>query len=826
MSDRVSCDIDRRGALVLGTGAALSTLVPFDGAAAASPNRDVFGLGREQSFDLGWRFHKGAGEGFASPGHDDRAWRVVDLPHDWSIEDLPPGPDRIGPFDKAAENGTGTGFAVGGEGWYRKRFRLAELPHEARAELLFGGVAVASEVWVNGRQVASHVNAYTPFAVDLTPHLVRGGDNVIAVRAVNAGRNTRWYSGSGLYRSVTLDVFPSPQRVARWGVAAWTRRIDANGALLSVTSEFEAADPALRLRTRLRDPAGGVVAEAISPASAKVQQELLVRSPQLWSPEQPTLHVLETELLRGSAILDRVRQSVGLRIVTMDAANGLRINGRGYKLRGGCVHHDNGILGAMAFADADDRRIRLLKARGYTALRSSHNPSSASFRAACDRHGMLLIEEAFDTWHRTKRPQDYGTHFKDHWQADLAAMVLQARNNPSVIMWSIGNEVPERATPEGMQWAERLSNAVHRLDPSRPVTAAIHSFPGRLMKVATPGGERVDYASNLFLDVVGYNYKLGAFEEDHKTFPQRVFYAAETHADEAYDYRVLAERAPYFLGEFLWTAMDYIGEAGLGLPLRVPATTGYAPVQFPIVNAWSGDLDLIGGQKPPSLYRDVVWGLSPLEMTVRRPLPEGLSERVPAWGWPDELPSWTWSVAEGQPMTVRLFTAGDKVELRLDGAVVATREVAPGDKMRVEVPVPFRPGTLEAVAYRNGAEIGRKRLETVGRPKRLRLIREERAGRADRHALSHLRIEVLDAAGRVVPDAAEPIRIAFAGPADLIGFGHGGPLATGSFQSATTQTYNGRALAILRSRGQPGSVSVTVTGGALQPASTNIRLRS
>lgn len=826
MSNDRSYDIDRRSVLVLGTGAALSTMVPLDGVNAAAPNHDVFGLGREQSLNLGWRFQKGADEGFHSPGYDDRSWRVVDLPHDWSIEDLPPGADRIGPFDKTAENGTGTGFAVGGEGWYRKRFRLAVLPKEARIELLFGGVAVASEVWINGHQVGSNVNAYTPFAVDLTPHLVRGGDNVIAVRAVNVGRNTRWYTGSGLYRSVTLDVFASPQRVARWGVSAWTRRIDTNGALLSVSTDLEANDPALRLRTRLRDPAGRLVAEATSPATGKVLQDLLVRSPQLWSPDQPTLHVLETELLRGNSVIDRVRQSVGLRIVTMDAANGLRINGLGYKLRGGCVHHDNGILGAMAFADADDRRVRLLKARGYNALRSSHNPSSASFRTACDRHGMLLIEEAFDTWHRTKRPQDYGIHFKDHWQADLAAMVLQARNNPSVIMWSIGNEVPERATPEGLQWAKRLSNEVHKLDPTRPVTAAIHSFPGRLTKVATPGGERVDFASNLFLDMVGYNYKLGAFEEDHAKFPQRVFYAAETHADEAYDYHVLADRAPYFLGEFLWTAMDYIGEAGLGLPLRVPATTGYAPVQFPIVNAWSGDLDLIGTQKPPSLYRDVVWGLSPLEMTVRRPLPEGLSERVPAWGWPEELPSWTWVVADGQPMGVRLFTSGDKVEIRLNGGLVATSVVAPSDKMRVEIPVPFQPGTLEAVAFRNGSEIGRKRLETVGPPKQLRLVKEERVSRADRHALTHLRVEVLDAVGRLVPDAAEQIRIGVAGPADLIGFGHGGPLATGSFQSAASHTHNGRALAILRSQGRPGRVSATVTCGELQRGTTTFRLSS
>jgi beta-galactosidase len=825
--------VDRRETLALAAGAALLPLaVQNQAAAAALPAEGALRVGRDQPFNLGWRFLRGAGEGREAPGFDDAAWRRVDLPHDWSIEDVPGGkaPEALGPFSQASEGKTATGFTVGGEGWYRKSFTLADLPADARVEIVFDGVYLDSEVWLNGQRLGGNLNGYNPFAFDLTPHLRRDGANVLAVRVRNLGRNSRWYGGSGLYREVRIDVIPGQAGIARWGVGAWTRRIVGGSAEIDVTTKIDAAGPALTLVTRLRDPAGKIVAEASATAAGEVKQTLAVRAPRLWSPASPALYSLETELRRGTAVVDLVVQPFGVRIVAFDPKLGMTINGTRTILRGGCIHHDNGLLGACAFRDADERRVRLMKARGYNAIRSSHNIASRSLRETCDRLGMLLIDEAFDIWQVEKLPQDFSVHFRDHWRDVIDAMVLSGRNSPSVIMWSIGNEVPQRATDEGVEWCWKLANAIKRIDPTRPVTAGLNGLLGAPMSAkegtARPGfaGQR-DNASTIFLDVPGMNYRLEEIQTEHAEHPERVVYASETFPGDAWDYARLVERAPYFLGEFLWTAIDYIGEAGLGASTNI-SVGGVATnlPTWPWVNAWCGDIDLIGNQKAPSRYRDVVWGLSKLELAVQRPVPEGKVERISNWGWSDELESWSWAGCEGKPLAVRLYTPGDRVELFLNGAKVGEKALTSADKIRAEFKVPYAPGVLEAVAYKAGAVIGRKRFETAGPAARIRLVPERATGRSDRQALHYVRIEVLDARGRPRPDDKLRISLSVDGPADLAGFGSANPHAVGSFQASEAETFHGKALAILRARGGKGSVRVTARGPGLAPVSTMLRL--
>ncbi len=817
--------VDRREAIAITAGAAV---LPFVIGTPALAVGDVLRMGRDQSFDNGWRFFKGTGEGFESPALADSQWRSVDLPHDWSIEDLPGNP--TGPFLKGSKGGTATGFTEGGEGWYRRHFRTDGLPADARVEVLFDGAYVESDIWLNGQKLGGNVHGYIAFAFDLTPFLNRSGNNVLAVRVRNLGRNSRWYGGSGLYRQVKLDVMPAATRLARWGVGAWTRRIEDGSAAIDVTTRIEAADPAIELITRLRDAKGAVVAEAKSAAAGEVKQMLNVRSPRLWSPASPALHSLETELRRGTAVIDRMVQPYGIRIVTMDPARGLAINGQPIKLRGGCIHHDNGLLGAAAFADADERRIRTLQARGYNAIRSSHNPASRTLREACDRLGMLMIEEAFDAWHSPKEPQDFSVQFKDHWEEVVRAMVLSARNSASVIMWSIGNEIPYRSTPEGVEWSWKLANAVKRIDPTRPVTAGLNGVLGAPMVAGeaaarTGRAGKADNASTVFLDVPGYNYRLEDIEAEHADHPERVVYASETFASEVFDYAALMDRAPYFLGEFVWTAMDYIGEAGLGL--TTPLKTGAFPLfiaGFPWVNAWCGDIDLIGHQKPASHARDVAWGISQLEMAVQRPLPEGRYEYVASWGWSDELQSWSWAGSEGKELAVRLYSRGDRVDLLLNGKQVGTRALAATDKMKAEFKLAYAPGKLEAVAYRGGKVIGRKVLETVSSPAKLRLTAEKSRGGSNRQALHYVAIDILDALGRIIPDEKRKLSITIDGPADLIGFGSANPLAVGSFQSKDAESFRGRAMAILRSRGTKGTVRIEARADGLQGASTIVRL--
>lgn len=795
-------------------------------------DKAVLSVDKDQSLNTDWLFFRGAGEGFESPDFDDGGWRLLDLPHDWSIEDAPSGVpgERLGPFVESSESGSETGYTLGGEGWYRKRFSLPELSDDSQVELLLEGVSVLSDIWLNGRPVSTHVYGYTPYSIDLTPHIRRDEENVLALRVRNIGHNSRWYAGSGIYRPVSISVFPKSARIARWGVAAWTKEISGNQAEIGVTTTLDDANERMTLLTRLRDANGKVAAELRSPATNEVHQTLHLDSPRLWSISEPNLYQLETVLLEGSSTLDRDVSTFGVRVVNFDADNGLRINGESIKVRGGCIHHDNGILGAAAFADAEERRVRLLKRRGFNAIRSSHNPCSMAFRDACDRLGMLLIEESFDMWHAEKLPDDYSNYFEEYWRKDTRAMVLSARNSPCVIMWSIGNEVPERSTPEGVEWCWHQANEVHQLDPTRPVTAAINGSPGRPLiaaeGTARPGhaGE-AEYASSIFLDVVGYNYKLNDFKEDHAKYPQRVFYASETYPSESYDYWALAEEAPYMIGEFVWTAMDYLGEAGLGLFRKVPADNPRPmPHEFPVVGAFCGDLDLTGEQKPQSLARDVVWGLSPLEVAVAQPLEEGMVELVPHWGWPDELQSWTWPQVEGREVTLRVYTSGDEVEVRVNGEQVGRKALSAEDKMRCELNVAYRPGELEVIAYQKGSEISRRRLQTVTRPRALRLVPEEPQGSADRQSIHYVRIEVLDEKGRWVPNDDRNVKVSIAGPAELLGFGSGNPRAVGSFQKKEALTYQGRALLILRSKGRKGDVRLTATADGLKASDAVISL--
>ena len=820
---------DRREAMTITAGAAAAALAPA-ALAAVSPEH-AFVSYRDRAFDDGWRFHRGAMAGGEGRALDDAGWRRVDLPHDWSVEDIPNGqsPVPVGPFTKEAIGGTATGFTVGGEGWYRKHFRTEGIPADARVEISFDGVYLDCEVWLNGRRIGGNVHGYIPFAFDLTPHLDRAGDNVLAVHVRNEGKNTRWYAGSGIYREVKLDVLPAGARIARWGVGAWTRRLDANGAVIDVTTQVEAADPQLTLVTRLRDAKGAVLAEASAPAASETKHGLTLRAPQLWSVESPYLHTLETELRRGDVVVDRVLQPFGIRIVTFDPARGMTINGRGTKLRGGCVHHDNGLLGACAFSEADERRIRLLKARGFNAIRSSHNPTSRSLREVCDRLGMLVIEEAFDAWHSAKEPQDFAVNFAGHWEEVIRAMVLSARNSPSVIMWSIGNEIPYRTTPEGMEWSWKLANAVKRIDPTRPVTAGINGVLGEPV-VAAAGTARLgragktDNAAIVFLDVPGYNYRLEDIEAEQAEHPDRVVYGSETFSREVFDYAALMDKAPYFLGEFLWTAMDYLGEAGLGA--TAPLKKGgfpYYMVGFPWVNAWCGDIDLIGQQKASSLARDVAWGLSPLEVTVQRPLPADSTEYVANWGWPDELASWTWNEPAGRPLSVRLYTIGDRVELRLNGAKVGEKSLKAGER-KAELAVPYAAGVLEVLAFRGAREIARRKLETVGAAASLRAVAERSTGRSDRKGLHYVLIETVDAAGRVLPDDKRKLSVKIEGLAELVAFGSANPLAVGSLKALAAETYRGRALVILRSTGGSGAARIEASSVGLRGASTTIKL--
>jgi beta-galactosidase len=827
--------VDRRTVLKGTAGAATAFLIaPRLGLADESK---AFQFGRRQPFDLDWRFRRGEGHELQAPGVSDSDWRSIDLPHDWSIEDLPPPPAEskahiLGPFDSSAAGGTATGFALGGEGWYRKRFTL-ELPAKGHAEILFDGIYMNTDVWLNGHHLGAHASGYAPLAYDLTPHLTKSGENILAVRVQNLGQNSRWYSGSGINRHVWLDVLPNRARIARWGVAVTVQKIDTNSAAIAVRTQLEDAISGLSVVSRVRDERGAIVAEQSIAAAAAVEQTMAIVAPKLWSPGNPALYTLESELRHDSAVVDHVSTPFGVRIVTFDTEHGMSINGAPTKLRGGCIHHDNGLLGSASFDAAEERKVMLLKARGYNAVRPSHNLFSPAFLDACDRHGLLVVEETFDVWREHKVPDDYATYFDDAWRDDLKVIVLSTRHHPSIVMWSIGNEIPERNTARGVETQWSLANEIHKLDPSRPVTAAINGFAGQMVtpsaSTARPGRAGVaDQTSAIFLDVVGYNYKLADYEADHARFPHRIMFGTESFALDTAAIWELTERSPWLIGDFVWTAMDYLGEAGIGGSSPVAARDANSPMprlaQWPWVNAFCGDIDLVGQPKPASYLRDVVWGLSALEVAVQRPLPEGKADRPSTWGWHDELSSWTWPGSEGQPLTIRLYTSGDRVELHMNGRLLEAKPVLSADRKRVEFTAAYQAGALEAVAFRDGSEIARRRLNTAGKATAIRVTPERPAGGRARGDISYISVELLDANGSAVFDTGRVVAFTVSGPAELIAFGSANPFAVGSLQSGSTQTWNGRALAIVRGRGSADRVDLTASAEGLAPGTAVIRL--
>lgn len=794
---------------------------------------------RGQPFDDNWRFYRGDGEGLAASSFNDANWRPLDLPHDWSIEDLPESdpalnavirdadtaplwqkptksPRLIGPFDARlndnrafshSASGAPTAFTVGGIGWYRKHFTLAPLTPDAHVELEFDGVYMNAQVWLNGKLVTEHRYGYTAFVVDLTRHLDPSGQNVLALRVANIGRNSRWYSGSGIYRHVRLNIVRAA-RFEHWGLTVTTPAITADGATVHIVARTVNAAPDSMIKSRIRDAAGKVVAEGSSRVDAPAQ--LQVTRPSLWSPDSPALYEVECLLIEGGKTVDRMTAPLGFRKIEIDAANGLRINGKPYKLRGGCIHHDNGLLGAVAIDRAEERKVELLKARGFNAVRSSHNPSSPAFLAACDRLGMLVMEESFDMWRVAKNPDDYSLYFDGWWKQDLTAMVRSSANHPSIFMWSIGNEIPERGAPDGVHTAKMLAEETRRLDPTRPVTQAVPGSAGP--DVTGPDG-KPDQAAFQFLDVAGYNYKLSSYERDHAKFPDRVMVGTESFPKDVDKVWQLTDKSPYLIGDFVWTAMDYLGEAGI-------ARTGLSgdmggEAEYPWVGAGCGDIDLIGQQKPQSLARDVVWGLSPLEIVVQRPIPEGKRETPFLWGWRDELKSWTWPGAEGKNLSVAIFSRAERVKVELNGRLIADQAVETDKGAITQVDVPYEPGTLLVTAFARGKEIGRRKLTTAGEPAALRLTPDRKRIRPDRNQLAYVTIEILDKSGSIVPDAVHVLTADIVGPMELVAFGNANPRGVASFRQPVAKTWHGRALTVLRPTGESGIVTISIDGDGL-----------
>jgi beta-galactosidase len=786
---------------------------------------------REQDFNDSWKFQLGDVKGADAATFDDSQWRTLDLPHDWSIEDLPaaPGKKQIGPFTEDSEGKGATGNVKGGMGWYRKTFTLDKSTKDKKVQLYFDGVYRECNVWINGHLLGFHAYGYTPFFYNLTPFLNPAGQkNVLAVWVNNPGKNSRWYSGSGIYRPVTLQV-TTPVNIPVWGTFITTPSVSKEKAMVRVQTAVDnvpSGDVEVSVLTELYAPDGklaGKAESALKNTSGKMDtatQVIEVSSPARWSVDTPNLYkAVSTINYKGKAV-DQKTTAFGIRSLEFSAEKGFLLNGERVMLKGGCMHHDNGPLGSATIQSAEERRVELMKKFGFNAIRTSHNPPSSYFLDACDRLGVLVIDEAFDHWQKPKNPNDYSVYFDEHHKSDLEAMILRDRNHPSVIIWSIGNEIQERADSSGLAITKELSGIIKKLDTTRPVTAAICDFwdnKGKTWEATIP--------AFALLDIGGYNYQFKHYESDHERFPNRMMIGTESTAREAYESWMPVEKHTYVLGDFVWTSMDYLGESGIGHTSIGKDTDKLFSPGWPWYNGYCGDIDICGFKKPQSYYRDVLWKISNLEMAVHAPIPQGMKETVSYWGWPDEQQCWNWKGNEGTLLRVNVYSNYPEVRLECNGKAIGTKAVSGDTRLTATFEVPYEAGELKAVALKDGKEMEFRMLKTTGAPAAVKLIADRTSIRASRNDLTYITVEIVDAEGNVVPDAQSPVQFKVEGEGTLAAVENGNPTDMKSFTSPQVTSFKGRCLAILRPNGKTGELKLKAESAGLAAGEVSVHLR-
>lgn len=810
---------------------------------------------RSTRFDQGWRFQNGDHEGVEQATYSDESWRKIDLPHDWSIEDLPGQQEGViqGPFSKNSVGKAATGYTVGGTGWYRKTFTLGKGDLDKRTYLTFEGVYMESDVWLNGHYLGYNPNGYVTFSYDLTAYLHKDGKpNTLAVRVKNMGVNSRWYTGSGIYRHVWLTVVNAIHADLN-GHYITTPVVSANKAKVRVESTVvntSSANKPVVVLVELINPAGRVVSIQKQTLFVKANdraicsQDLEVDKPGIWSLEKPQLYTARFKISSNGKTIDQTNVPFGIRSLEFNGQQGFKLNGVVTKLKGGCIHHDHGPLGAASFDAAEFRKIQLLKNAGYNAVRLTHNTFSPALLQACDQLGMLVVTDAYDSWEQQKLTVKDGYHrfFKDSWQSDITSIIKRDRNHPSIIMWGIGNEIFEAADSSGQRVAKQLSTLVRELDPTRAITEAMIFMPQRIKN------SWQDYQKHLAnLDVDGYNYFIGGkldpmqrdsitnhrYESEHALNPNKLYMATEYYPSAALENWEASQNFPFVIGGFSWTAMDYIGEANIGGPALVPQNTKapqglmslmyfFQPESWPVYNANCGDLDLIGNRKAASYYQNVVWGNSKIEMLVNKPVPGEMKEIRSPWGFPNQLKSWTWPGYEGKVIKVDVYSHAKLIKLELNGKVIAQKTIAAGS-ITASFEIPYQPGALIARSYDNGLEVASTKLSTAGSPAAIKLINEQPSTRVGQSELSYIKIEIVDAAGNVVP-SLDDVQISFelSGPAVLAGVGNGNPSDMSSFQQNVKKVYQGRALAIIRPTRQTGKITLSVRGKDLKAAQIRV----
>jgi beta-galactosidase len=801
------------------------------------------------SFDRDWYV--------ASDGSDATAVGPVTLPYDAMLFE-----ER----DPSTRNAGNTGYFPGGVYRYTKTFTPADAWKGKVVILEFEGVYQRSRVFLNGELVGGRPSGYALFHVELSKHLRLGETNILEVVADNSEEpNARWYTGSGIYRPVSLLV-GDRVRIAPTGLRLSTASLDAGTATVlaeTVVVNDERAARSVTATVTLTDPSGrsaesAATAEVAAGTTVTISQRIVVEKAALWSPETPQLYSAHASI--GS---DQARDEFGIRTLTADARNGLQINGTTVKMRGAAIHHDGGVIGAHTLDAAEDRRIRILKAAGFNAIRSAHNPASRALLRACDRHGVLVMDELADAWFRPKVTFDYSRDFAEWWERDLEALVANDFNHPSVVMYSIGNEISDTVTERGIETNRAIARRTRELDPTRLVTNSINGFlnliaPQDDEKLAAKAKEAEEKGENpnknligvlnliigildkmlehivrlpavdkktreIFadVDVAGYNYMVGRYKKDGTLHPERVIVGSETRGALTAEVWKQMEHLPYVIGDFAWTGWDYIGEAGL-------ATKQYGTTKrqifhpYPALLAGEPVIDITGFRQTQAYLDEIAWGLASGPHIAVEPVNHS-GEKVVKTGWraTNSVDSWSWEGCEGRTATVEVYANAATVELSLNGARIGKRTV--GENFLTTFTLPYAAGELTATAYAaDGSTVGTRALTTAGPELQLTVEPETSSLIADGADLAYVPILLTDAAGTIRPLTDRSVTVRVEGAASLLGFGSAEAITTEGFCSDTHRTFYGRALAVVRAGHTAGDVTVTVTAEDCEPVTVTL----
>ena len=792
---------------------------------------------RIEKWNAGWKFWEEK-DAFALVWSVPENAETVTLPHD-AMRLRTPNPDSLNRGD--------TAYRDGGNYVYAKQFCAPEEWREQTVAVKFEGIYMNSLIYLNGQLVGKRPFGYSQFYVYLNNYLNYGGSNELRVLVKNGAMpNSRWYSGSGITRDVSL-LTAGPVTLEPDSLFVSTRFIENGYTVLEVSAELKNRDRLpydVKLNSRIVDPEGGEAACFTLPifltagAEERLIQTVTVDSPVLWSAETPDLYRCEMRLVAGETELDCDAVSFGIRTLQLDARQGLRVNGKTVNLRGACIHHDNGPLGAVTAPDAELRRVRILKEAGFNAIRMAHNPASIPLLDACDKLGMYVMDESFDMWTRPKKDLDYSLFSDKWWREDLAAMVRKDRPHPSVVMYSLGNEIPEVGMPQGSAMGREMAKLVKELDRERFTLVSINGVfsvgdqvdrivadilpatendagGGNVNSFMSAMAEHMDEVvchpivsgrietANVGMDAVGYNYMTARYEKDAVQYPHRVVVGSETYSTEIARNWALVEKLPSVIGDFTWTGWDYLGEAGIGIPGYRFGEGGFG-AQFPCQLAYCGDIDITGFRRPASYFREIVFGLRKAPyVTVQDPSHYGEPVIKTPWVISDSYSSWSWPGFEGKPAVVEVYAPGTEVELLLNGKSLGRQPCGPEHNFTAYFEVSYRPGTLMAVAYDSDNRLGSMELSTAGAAAKLS-AEAETAG----DDLIYVNLTLRDETGQTAEAEDAELQVSVSGNAELAGLGSGDPRPLHGYAGDVTRTFHGRALAILRRTGE-GEITLT-----------------